>query len=70
MELASRITPEYCWSEAERLLGLAVSAIDRASRAQLLEIAADYRHMAARLQSERADTPHSDETKGGDSGTA
>jgi len=68
--MAWRITPEYCWSEAERLLELAVSAIDRASRSQLLEIAAHYRHMAARLQSERADTPHSDETKGGDSGTA
>ena len=68
--MTSRITPEFCWAEAERLLRLAVSAIDRDSRSQLLEIAAHYRQMAAELQSDRSDAAHSNEIEGGGSGTA
>ena len=67
--MTSRITPEFCWAEADRLLRLAISSIDRDSRSQLLEIAAQYRQMAAELQSDRSDAANSNEIGGG-SGTA
>jgi hypothetical protein len=67
--MASRITPEFCWAEAERLLRLAISSTDRASRSELLEIAAQYRQMAADLQSERADAANSNVIESGGSGT-
>lgn len=64
--MASRITPEFCWAEAERLLRLAISSIDRESRSQLLDIAAHYREMAEHLQGERTDAAGSEGI--GDSG--
>ena len=67
--MASRITPEFCWAEAERLLRLAVSSIDRDSRSQLLDIAAHYRDLAAHLKREGADAANFNQIKGGGSGT-
>jgi hypothetical protein len=63
------ITREFCWAEADRLLRLAVSAIDRGNRSQLLEIAGQYRQMAAKLQSDRADAANSNEIERHGSGT-
>lgn len=54
--MVSKITPEFCWSEAERLTKLAILAIDRGSRNELLQIAAHYRQLAAQLLSELANT--------------
>lgn len=67
--MPSRITPEFCCSEAERLVRLAISSIDRDSRSQLLDIAAHYRELAADLQRERADAADCNEIDGGDSET-
>ena len=66
--MASRITPEFCWAEADRLLRLAISSTDRASRSELFGIAARYRQMAADLRSERADAANSNEIESGGSG--
>lgn len=62
--MVSRITPEFCWSEAERLVRLAVVSIDRSSRDQLLEIAVHYRQMAAQLHKAQAEVANSNESEG------
>ena len=66
--MTARITPEFCWAEADRLLRLAVAAIDRNSRSQLLDIAAQYRQMAAELRSDRSEAANSNASEGRGSG--
>lgn len=64
-----RVTPEFCCSEAERLMRLAISSIDRDNRSQLLDIAAHYRELAADLQRKRGDAADSNDIKDKDSET-
>ena len=45
--MVERINPEFYWSEAERLLRLAVATKDGTTR---LEMAARFRHMAAQIR--------------------
>ena len=53
--MPNRVTPEFYWSEAERLLRLAFIAKDGAIRVELLEMASRFRQMSTQLRGEQAD---------------
>jgi hypothetical protein len=68
--MAERVTPEFYWSEAERLLQLAATTVDRITRIELLEVAARFREAAAQLHGKHAQAANTNEAVGDGSETA